>query len=117
MNMFPAFVGLQINFTTSCATASLFFMLVTLGSVWAKKKKKKITGCSQDSTQSHPLPPKHIYFQPQPQNQAEELKDKSEEAMTAGFSPNAPNRALFSRVAEGRDVLLPKKKKNHFDAI
>lgn len=31
--------------------------------------------------------------------------------MTAGFSPNAPNRALFSRVAEGRDVLLPKKKK------
>lgn len=36
--------------------------------------------------------------------------------MTAGFSPNAPNRALFSRVAEGRDVLLPKKK-NHFDAI
>lgn len=31
--------------------------------------------------------------------------------MTAGFSPNAPNRALFSRVAEGRAVLLPKKKK------
>lgn len=49
--MSPAFVGLQINFTTSCATVIFFSsVVVTWGSVWAKiqgvlKKAHRGTPC------------------------------------------------------------------------
>jgi len=104
-----AFVGLKINFATSCAKASLFssfllsflfffLLLVTCGSVWAKD-----AGCSQESTQSPPPPATKTHTHTgrhdrQPQTWSGELKDKSKKKRGGGTA--CPQNAAKKR--EGR---------------
>lgn len=114
-NVSPAFVGLQINFTTSCATAIFFFrLLVTWGSVWAKiqgvlKEAHRRTPCHRNThTGGNARAHTHTHWKPQT-NTATELEWRSKRQIKRRtdslFLPKCSKPCPFPHAAEGRAAL------------